>query len=634
MLQTSTSDQKIFQKTSIKMMIVLFGCILNTNLFAQEALRADGKIIENTSNKEVILKGVNLGQWLLMEGFMSGSAGDITQVDMKRKIYNDGKSRAYIESLFDQYRANYITKADIDYIAAMGFNCVRLPIHYELFLTDLQREERSDVIYTDGTAKQAAYTDYKTKLGSWVTNNELAVSPNIDGFTIIDSLVSWCKAKNIYIVLDMHAIPGTIGSTRNITDEVYAPLDFFNDFNNRSALYRIWDKISERYKNENTICMYDLINEPHQRINNVLTSFSSAQMTTLRNAYNQIINDIRSNDDNKLILLQGDSYGNDYIQNNVSLFPSDFTNQANLVYNIHRYRADNSLTAMGATGNLSTLGNASAFRNTYNVPLFVGETGLDDDYARLQGNYEAFAALGIGWTLWTFKHHTDNTKNQCLFDIPGSDPWDDLNSWYNGTLFNNILFKNSVPNPQSDFWKAITSTLNNTGAEKPLLNFTNPANNSTIKQNEVLAVNVAATHATGVLNVILSLDGTFVRQENIAPYDWGANDNVLTNLTIGPHILTAVATARNGTTNTTSINIEVTGLATNVENNNVNDFKIYPNPASEIFYLSKKTTWNLYNTNGILLYSGKGTTVNITRVNNGVYLLKTPYQTFRIVVQH
>jgi endoglucanase len=433
------------------------------------ALKASGTKIVNSSNKEVLLRGVNLGQWLVMEGFMSGSNGNMTPSAMKRKLAASGKTRQEIETYFKQYRDNFITKADIDYIASKGFNCIRLPLHYELFLTAAQREKRLDVIYSDGTAKETAYTNYKNSLQSWVTDNTMATSSSIDGFQIIDNLVTWCKANNIYIILDMHTVPGTAGDNTSITDEMmdgfsYGGRDFFYDSKNREALYRIWDKISERYKDESTICMYDLINEPHNKPSGTLVDLSFDEMTQLKNSYNTLINTIRANNDQKIILLQGGDFGNDYQSSNVSIYPSGFTNATNLVYNFHRYRGDNSKTAINSdTDNLSLFGSAAAFRTTHNVPLFCGETGLDDDYIRLSGNFSAMKDLGIGWALWTYKTHTDRndpnyTANRVLLDVGGNNIWDDLNQWSDGSLFENIKYANCSKNPQSAFWTAIDPT--------------------------------------------------------------------------------------------------------------------------------------------------------------------------------
>lgn len=454
---------------------ILFSCstksqdIIDPEPTESTGLKAVGKKITDSNNQTVLLKGINVGQWLVMEGFMSGSNGSMTQSDMKRKLSTSGKTRAQIETYFEQYRANFITKSDVDFISSKGFNCIRVALHYELFLTAAQKEKRLDVIYANGTSKETAYTNYKNSLQSWVTDNTLATTSTIDGFKIIDNMVSWCKANNIYIILDMHTVPGTVGDQGVITDEMmidfdYGGRDYFNDSKNRVALHRIWDKISERYANEKTICMYDLINEPHRRPGTSLEDLTSTEMTTLRSSYNTMINNIRANNDNTLILIQGGDFGNDYLSSGVSIYPSNFDNKSNLVFNFHRYRANNSKTAINSdTDNIGLLGSAVAFSNTHNVPLFCGETGLDKDYTRLAENYKNMSELGFGWTLWTFKTHTDRNdpkydSNRIPLDVGGNNIWDDLTQWENGTLFNNIRFENCELNPIPAFWDAIDPT--------------------------------------------------------------------------------------------------------------------------------------------------------------------------------
>tara|TARA_R110000868_G_scaffold259361_2_gene517147 strand:+ start:5646 stop:6959 length:1314 start_codon:yes stop_codon:yes gene_type:complete len=434
---------------------MIFGCnTIDNGSLTQEMkeLRADNKLIVNSDNEEVLLKGVNVGQWLIMEGFMSGSNGNMKQVDMKRKLFDSGLQPEAIEVLFQKWRDNFITEADVEFIASRGFNAIRVPLHYELFLTSAQRELRTDVAYTDGNAKLTKYNEYKASLKSWVDNNELAESKNLDGFKIIDDLISWSKPHGIYLILDMHAVPGTAGDNSPITDELYSSKDFFNDSRNPIALSRIWDRISERYKDENTIAMYDLINEPHR--------LNDSDMGILRNAFNVMIQNIRANNDNTLIIIQGGEFGNQYKTNggSNSLFPSDFTDNSNLVYNIHRYRLPNNKTESNPwnqQNHVAYFADAIAFQNQYNVPMFVGETGLDTDYARLAGNFDTMEELKFGYTLWSLKYHTDENVFRAPAYILGNDPWDDLTQWTDGTLFENIRMENSVINPRGEFWQAL-----------------------------------------------------------------------------------------------------------------------------------------------------------------------------------
>ena len=65
----------------------------------------------------------------------------------------------------------------------------------------------------------------------------------------------------LWIALDMHAAPGSQGVTLGITDGFYPNnLDYpvFQD-----VLLEIWDAISDRYRDESRIAMYEFINEPN-----------------------------------------------------------------------------------------------------------------------------------------------------------------------------------------------------------------------------------------------------------------------------------------------------------------------------------------------------------------------------------
>jgi endoglucanase len=69
----------------------------------------------------------------------AGSSSVKTQWQMKQQYYNEGQSDEQVESFYASWRETFITRADIDYIASLGFNSLRLPLHYELFLTSSQR---------------------------------------------------------------------------------------------------------------------------------------------------------------------------------------------------------------------------------------------------------------------------------------------------------------------------------------------------------------------------------------------------------------------------------------------------------------------------------------------------------------
>ena len=82
-------------------------------------LSASGQKIVNAAGQEVLLKGVGLGGWLLQEGYMMNPNTGGTQWSFKKRLYDQGASDADVETFYQNWRNNFITKADIDYLASL-----------------------------------------------------------------------------------------------------------------------------------------------------------------------------------------------------------------------------------------------------------------------------------------------------------------------------------------------------------------------------------------------------------------------------------------------------------------------------------------------------------------------------------
>ncbi|GAA4276115.1 Ig-like domain-containing protein [Aquimarina mytili] len=97
---------------------------------------------------------------------------------------------------------------------------------------------------------------------------------------------------------------------------------------------------------------------------------------------------------------------------------------------------------------------------------------------------------------------------------------------------------------------------NNNG---PDISFNNPLNNASYQAPATITVDVKATDNDGVSNVRLYINNSFIRQENISPYEWNQNsqDEKLKNLGIGTYTLKAQATDKKGNITTKTINIIV-----------------------------------------------------------------------------
>jgi hypothetical protein len=396
-------------------------------------LRAEGPKIVDAQKHEVLLQGMNLGGWLLQEGYMMKPGYGGTQGSVKKVLYQAGLSDAAVEKFYQQWRDNFITKADIDFIAQQGFNCIRLPLHYDLFLTPAQRAVRNGVIR--GTVP---YTDYVTKLKEWQQKGELFQAPQqLEAIRLIDKTLGWCAANKLYVVLDLHAAPGAQGTDTNIADALQ-PNDFWQEPIYQDITNGLWATLAKRYKNDGRIAMYDLVNEP----NNV--PGGNAAIHTM---FERLINTVRAQGDQHLLLLEGNGFGNNYNQ----LERKTFSHPENLVYNAHRYNLEkyplsNDLGATNPDANqLGTIGNLLAFRTAQDVPVWIGETG--ENTPQWMGEAARnLAGVGIGWCHWTYKRFSDKPtaalkriKPPYLVDVKRAA---DL-----GPVLENIKFKNCVPNP-------------------------------------------------------------------------------------------------------------------------------------------------------------------------------------------
>lgn len=404
------------------------------------------EIVNATTGEPVRLRAVGLGNWLLQEGYMLNPGGCAgcpgTQWEMKRQYLDEGQTIEQVEAFYQQWRDNFITKADIDYLASQGFNSVRLPMHYELFLTDEQRAVRNEVI----TDLYAGHDRYKAALRDWVDSGTLAVEPDLEGFLVIDRLVDWCEANGMYVILDMHAAPGGQGTDRNIADGFF-PNNLWEFPVFQDTLDRIWKAISDRYKSEPRIAMYEFINEP----NNVPGGGQAIHALTQR-----LISTVRNNGDNHILVAHGNGWGNDYS----FMEPSTFDPNWGLVYSAHRYwfDLDTDWSPSGNPNVINRLGNLLAFRDRHNVPVWVGETG-ENTNEWLAQNIANLEAAGIGWCHWTYKRH-DWQQNAALFRIGGNYPTD--GAFAMGTVLESIRFENLFGN--SNTQAAVTGTLPAPGA--------------------------------------------------------------------------------------------------------------------------------------------------------------------------
>jgi endoglucanase len=414
-------------KRAFMVLLILVVCV--SQALPQSRLRADGTRIVNASNQEVLLRGVGLGGWLLQEGYMMNPGTGGTQWSFKKLLYDQGQTDAQVEAFYQSWRDNFITQADINWIADQGFNCVRIPMHYELFLTSSQRAVRNSVI-----RNSANYNNYVTQLTNWYNANQLFTDVNTEGFRTLQLCLDWAAARGMYVIVDLHAAPGAQGTDSNISDALVTN-DLWNRQIYQDITVRLWEKIVARHINNNAVAFWDLINEP----NNV-PGGSLQPGQRIRNLTERLINVIRAMGDTHLIMVEGNGWGNNYDW----CEPFTFTNKSNLVYNAHRYwipEADDWVRDANPN-QINRMINLVEFRTRHNVPVWIGETGENSD-EWLRQNVDKLNAEKIGWAHWTYKR-TSSTANAALRRINPPYLTDGVSAM--SAVLNNIKFANTVVN--------------------------------------------------------------------------------------------------------------------------------------------------------------------------------------------
>lgn len=322
--------------------------ILLSQIVSGQYLHQNGKYIVDGNENEIILRGMGLGGWMLQEGYMMESSDFAnTQHQLKAKI-EQLAGKEGLDAFYNAWLTNYCQKADIDSMATWGFNSVRLPMHYNLFTLPIEQEP---VVGED----------------TWLTK----------GFELTDSLLNWCAANHMYLILDLHAAPGGQGHDAAISDYDSSKPSLWESPENRRKTVALWKKLAERYANEPWIGGYDLLNE---------TNWTLSGNTLLKKLFTDITDSIRSVDQNHLIFIEGNGFANDY---NGLTPPWD----KNMAYSFHKYWNYND---QGSIQWVLTL------RNQYNVPIWLGESG-ENSNPWFTAAIRLFETNKIGWAWWPLK---------------------------------------------------------------------------------------------------------------------------------------------------------------------------------------------------------------------------------------
>ena len=271
-----------------------------------------------------------------------------TQHEFKAKLIST-IGEAKTDSFYTVWLDSHFRKIDVDSMKSWGFNSIRVAMHYKWFTPPIEEEPVQGEI-------------------TWLDK----------GFTIMDSLLDWCSANEMYMILDMHGTPGGQGKDEAISDYDPSKPSLWESQANKDKLVALWKKLAERYSTEPWIGGFDLINEPNWDL--------GSGHKPLWDLYKEITSAIREVDNNHLIIIEGNWFANSY-----DGLPAIWDD--NLALSFHKYWTYND------PGSISWMIN---LRNSRNVPIWLGESG-ENSNNWFTSLIELCEKNRIGWSWWPVK---------------------------------------------------------------------------------------------------------------------------------------------------------------------------------------------------------------------------------------
>ena len=271
---------------------------------------------------------------------------------------------ALMEELRLAFQRSYITELDVERVANLGLNLIRVPIWYQSLETD----------------------------------NEGDVHFRAEGWEMLHQLALWARKHQVYLMLDLHGAPG--GQSTSWHQGLADGGHLWERPECIARTARLWQALAQYFADDPHIAVYDLLNEP--------MNFPSVEEYAA--VHDTLYQAVRSVDAHHIVLIEDGYRPFSQLRSPVEM------GWENAMFSIHRYPGGDSAADYLVRIDKDIESMDSFYLDRFGCPLFMGEFSGADGTNSVQWASEGMDlvlerlnARGIHWAPWTWKYYAKPT---------------------------------------------------------------------------------------------------------------------------------------------------------------------------------------------------------------------------------
>ncbi|KAI3952433.1 hypothetical protein MKX01_005300 [Papaver californicum] len=319
------------------------------------------------------VRGVNLGGWLVVEGWMKPSLFDGLPKGGLQGEYqlSKGHGPKKAKQVLTEHRNTFVTRDDFQFLSQHNINTVRIPV------------------------------------GWWITKDPNPPAPYVGGsLAALDNAFTWAKETGIKCIIDLHAAPGSQNG-KDHSSSRDGSIEWAKSENIQQSLEAI-EFLASKYVSDPALLGIELLNEPN------ITKVSPG---ILMKYYKDGYDIVRKHSDTAYVIMcqmVGEGFENAGVYQSIAKM-----GLSNVVVDFHYYNLYNDFFSnKSVKENIDYIRNERKrrieSRNAPNGPLvFIGEWVNEfgkggwsqteyQEYGSAQ--LDVYGSASFGWAYWSIKN--------------------------------------------------------------------------------------------------------------------------------------------------------------------------------------------------------------------------------------